>query len=214
MTSETRKQRGVVAALRHACRMSCRWESTDRQIFRANDQSRLMELFLFHFRFWGTTLEHKFLGKQAFGTIEPRNLQAMLSSNFEHWSLGLRSKAMKPLLGSGIFAQDGKRWETSRSLLRSQFKHAQYEDCEVFRQPVDSLLQQLSQEYRVVDLQPKISALTLDLTTAVLFGDSIGSLTACTTNNTVQFATAFTTAQDFVAKRMRLQDCCWLIDGR
>ena len=52
------------------------------QIFRANTESRLMELFLFHFRQTGSTLEQCFLGTQAFGTIEPANLEAMLSTNF------------------------------------------------------------------------------------------------------------------------------------
>ena len=41
-----------------------------------------MELFLFHFQDVGSTLEQKFLGTPAYGTIEPRNLEAMLSSNF------------------------------------------------------------------------------------------------------------------------------------
>ena len=41
-----------------------------------------MELFLFHFQDVGSTLEQKFLGTPAYGTIEPRNLEAMLSTNF------------------------------------------------------------------------------------------------------------------------------------
>lgn len=53
------------------------------QIFRANSESRLMELFLFHFRFWGNTLEHKFLGTPAYGTVEPANLEALLSTNVQ-----------------------------------------------------------------------------------------------------------------------------------
>lgn len=53
------------------------------QIFRANAESRLMELFLFHFRLWGTTLEQIFLGSRAYGTIEPANLEAILSTNFQ-----------------------------------------------------------------------------------------------------------------------------------
>lgn len=52
------------------------------QIFQADASHRLMELFLFHFQDVGSTLEQKFLGTSAFGTIEPRNLEAMLSSNF------------------------------------------------------------------------------------------------------------------------------------
>lgn len=53
------------------------------QIFRANAESRLMELFLFHFRLWGTTLEQIFLGSRAYGTIEPANLEAILNTNFQ-----------------------------------------------------------------------------------------------------------------------------------
>jgi hypothetical protein len=53
------------------------------QIFRADAESRLMELFLFHFRQTGSTLEQKFLGTKAYGTIEPANLEAILSTNFK-----------------------------------------------------------------------------------------------------------------------------------
>jgi hypothetical protein len=53
------------------------------QIFRADSESRLMELFLFHFRQTGNTLEQKFLGTKAYGTIEPANLEAILSTNFK-----------------------------------------------------------------------------------------------------------------------------------
>ena len=53
------------------------------QIFRADAESRLMELFLFHFRQTGCTLEQKFLGSKAYGTIEPANLEAIFSTNFK-----------------------------------------------------------------------------------------------------------------------------------
>ena len=52
------------------------------QIFRGDNESRLMELFLFHFRQTGSTLEQCFLRIQSFDTIEPANLEAMLSTNF------------------------------------------------------------------------------------------------------------------------------------
>jgi hypothetical protein len=53
------------------------------QIFRADAESRLMELFLFHFRQTGSTLEQCFLGTPAFGTIDPANMEAILSANFK-----------------------------------------------------------------------------------------------------------------------------------
>ena len=54
-----------------------------KQIFDANADSRLMALFLFHFRDVGNTLEQNFLRTQAFGTIDPMNLEAILSTKFK-----------------------------------------------------------------------------------------------------------------------------------
>lgn len=172
-----------------------------------------MELFLFHFRLWGTTLEQIFLGTRAFGTIEPRNLEAILSTNFQDWSMGPRHKVMYPFFGDGIFTQEGVSWKQSRDLLRPQLVHRQYEDLEVFRGPVEDLFAALPSE-GVVDLQPFFFRLTLDVTTSFLFGESVKSLTNSGTTDQANFAKAFNIAQDFVAKRMRLQDLYWLVGGR
>lgn len=53
------------------------------QIFRANAESRLMELFLFHFRQTGNSLKQVFLLTPAYGTIDPANLEAMQSTSFK-----------------------------------------------------------------------------------------------------------------------------------
>ena len=53
------------------------------QIFRGDRESRLMELFLFHFRQTGNTVEQCFIGSTAFDTIEPANLEAVLSTKFK-----------------------------------------------------------------------------------------------------------------------------------
>ena len=53
------------------------------QIFRGDRESRLMELFMFHFRQTGNTVEQVFIGTTAFDTIEPANLEALLSTNFK-----------------------------------------------------------------------------------------------------------------------------------
>jgi cytochrome P450 len=172
-----------------------------------------MELFLFHFRLWGTTLEQVFLGTQAFGTIEPRNLEAILSTNFQDWSMGSRHKVMYPFFGDGIFTQEGADWKRSRELLRPQFVYKQYENLEVFRRPVDSLLAAVP-DSGVVDLQPFFFRLTLDTTTAFLFGESVDSMNQADNGTELNFANAFNVAQDYIAKRMRLQDLYWLVGGR
>ncbi len=52
------------------------------QIFRAEAESRLMELFLFHFRQTGHTLKQVFLLTPAYGTVDPENLEAIFSTKF------------------------------------------------------------------------------------------------------------------------------------
>ena len=42
-----------------------------------------MELFTFHFRQTGNTLEQVFIGTSAIDTIEPANLDALLSTKFK-----------------------------------------------------------------------------------------------------------------------------------
>ena len=119
---------------------------------------------------------------------------------------------MDPFFGHGIFTQEGGAWKQSRDLLRPQFVHRQYEDLEVFREPVEDLLTALSKG-GVLDLQPFFFRLTLDVTTAFLFGESVKSLAGPTTSSHGNFADAFNVAQDFLAKRMRLQDLYWLVGG-
>ncbi|EXJ79312.1 hypothetical protein A1O3_08814 [Capronia epimyces CBS 606.96] len=173
-----------------------------------------MELFLFHFRQTGSTLEQVFLGTKAFGTIEPANLEAMLATNFRDYSMGLRRDITFPMFGDGIFTQEGAAWKHSRELLRPQFAHKQYDDLAVIRDAVDDLLDAIPRSEGVVDLQPLFFRLTLDTTTAFLFGESVRSLRAPDTAGEQTFADAFNIAQEYVAKRFRLLDLYWLIGGR
>ncbi|KAJ4514742.1 hypothetical protein HRR75_004106 [Exophiala dermatitidis] len=172
-----------------------------------------MELFLFHFRQAGNTLQQVFLGTSAFGTIEPANLEAILSTNFKDYTMGPRRDITYPMFGECIFNQEGAAWKRSRDLLRPQFAHRQYADLGVFREAVADLLDAIPKS-GVVDLQPLFFRLTLDTTTGFLFGESVRSLRAPDKAGEQTFADAFNIAQDYVAKRFRLLDLYWLIDGK
>ncbi|TGO38428.1 hypothetical protein BHYA_0075g00310 [Botrytis hyacinthi] len=184
------------------------------QIFRADNESRLMELFLFHFRQTGYTLKQVFLLTPAYGTVDPANLEAIMSTKFSDWGMGPRRAISFPMFGEGIFIQDGEAWKHSRDLLRPHFVHRQYEDLEVFKESVDELLDALPKEGGVVDLQPLFFRLTLDTTTAFLFGQSVHSLKSPDSTNEQDFAGAFNAAQEYVVKRFRLLDLYWLIGGK
>ena len=116
------------------------------------------------------------------------------------------------MFGDGIFTQEGSSWKHSREILRPQFHHKQYADLELFKSAVDDLLDNLSTG-GVFDLQPLFFRLTLDTTTAFLFGESVRSLKAPKSVGEQTFADAFNTAQAYVAKRFRLVDVYWLIGG-
>ena len=119
---------------------------------------------------------------------------------------------MYPLFGDGIFTQDGTSWKHSRDMIRPFFVHKQYEELEIFQDAVDDFLSILPQQ-GVIDLQPMFFSLTLDITMAYLFGISVKLLreTGCDSQN--MFASAFNTAQDCLAKRMRAPNFYWLIGG-
>ncbi|KAH8725091.1 cytochrome P450 alkane hydroxylase [Phaeosphaeriaceae sp. PMI808] len=184
------------------------------QIFRADTESRLMELFLFHFRQTGSTLEQKFLGTKAYGTIEPANLEAIFSTSFKDFGMGPRRAITLPMFGDGIFTQEGPEWKHSRDMLRPQLQHKQYETLEVFREAVDDLISLVQENDGVIDLQPLFFRLTLDTTTAFLFGESVRSLVTSEDVGERTFATAFGTAQKWITTRFRLQDFHWLINGK
>jgi cytochrome P450 len=128
--------------------------------------------------------------------------------------MGPRRAITFPMFGDGIFTQEGPEWKHSRDMLRPQLQHKQYESLEIFREAVDDLIQLVRDANGSIDLQPLFFRLTLDTTTAFLFGESIQSLVTSEAVGERTFATAFNTAQKGVTKRFRLLDFYWLVNGR
>jgi hypothetical protein len=51
------------------------------------------------------------MGTDMYATVDPKNIQAILATQFNDFSLGpSRRGSFWPLLGNGIFTQDGKPW--------------------------------------------------------------------------------------------------------
>jgi cytochrome P450 len=121
------------------------------------------------------------------------------------FGFGVRPAIFAPLLGKGIFTQEGQAWKHSRELLRKQFARTQYQNLNHFREHVDNLLARLPSS-GVVDLQPLFFSLTLDTTTALLLGRSVYSLRANIDQDAENrfFAESFDRALDGLAKRFRI----------
>ena len=126
------------------------------------------------------------------------------------FGLGLRPLHFAPLLGSGIFTQDGAAWKHSRALLRPQFKSNRSQNFEEIKKCVETLLQQVSTG-GVVDFQPLFFKLTFDTTTFLLFGETMSSLASSEiAGQESEFAKAFNIAQDYLSHRGRLGLFYWL----
>jgi len=81
---------------------------------------------------------------------------------------------MLPLLGEGIFSQDGPAWKRSRELIRHQFVRVHKETPQSFAPHVDVLLAGIAEAATAdgrIDLKPLMFEYTLSTTTGLLFGE-------------------------------------------
>lgn len=150
--------------------------------------------------------QHLLFGPRAYHVLHPANLEALLSTNFKDYGFRCRPAVFAPLLGNGIFTQEGSAWKHSRELLRKQFARAKYQNLELsFAEHVDNLILSMPSS-GVVDLQPLFFSLTLDTSTALLFGQSVYSLRASIDQaaENKSFAESFDVAQEGLAKRFRI----------
>lgn len=139
---------------------------------------------------------------------------ALLRTSFPlDYSLGLRAPHFRPLLGSGIFTQDGPLWKHSRALLRPQFASNRFQNFEQIQLCVQGLIDTIPKNGSTVDLQPLFFKLTFDTTMFLLFGDSVSTLDwGEVAGQESEFAQAFNLAQDYLAHRGRLGQFYWLLN--
>ncbi|KAL9109660.1 MAG: hypothetical protein Q9227_005698 [Pyrenula ochraceoflavens] len=180
--------------------------------FRYAKAEQILRFFLDVVERSGTTFEQNLLGARGIDTVEPRNIEALLSTQFNDFGLGLRPPTFYPLLGSGIFTQDGAQWKHSRELLRPQFLRNRNENFEQIKECVEALLDGIEAS-RTVDLQPLFFRLTFDTTTFLLFGESMSALRSQDiAGRESEFADAFNLGQDYLSHRGRCGDFYWMMN--
>ncbi|KAK6814149.1 hypothetical protein RU639_010061 [Aspergillus parasiticus] len=202
-----------------------RYIDTTRQQILQNDEVVLYEELGQH-----PTWNQNILGTWHHVTVDPKNVQAMLATQFKDFELGSsRLNLFGPVIGKGIFTTDGKEWQHSRSLLRPQFARGQVANLELEERHVQHLLDRLPVQHDswtdVVDLGPLFFNLTLDSATEFLFGQSVNSQVASAKGNQshesgaavpaglpdgLSFGHAFDRANTVVALRSWLMDLYFL----
>ncbi len=88
-----------------------------------------------------------------------------------------------------------------RELLRAPLQNQHYEDLALSKQGLGDLIEVLSSEPDIIDMQPLFFRSTLDVSTVFLLRESIGSLEASELASEQTFSEAFNTAQGYVAMR-------------
>lgn len=167
------------------------------------------------------------MGSNGIVTNDPKNVQAILATQFSDFCLGsLRRNNFFPLLGNGIFTQDGKGWEHSRAMMRPQFTREQVSDLSLEERHVQNMMLALPVAggwTAEVDLQVLFFRLTLDSSCEFLFGEPVGSQLANLPGNDPgrgdssrdekRFAFAFDNGQKWLASRGRWFNLYWIVDG-
>lgn len=126
-----------------------------------------------------TTFFATLLGLPFYFTTEPENIKTILATDFKSYSVGEeRKKALRPILGDGIFTTDGSAWQHSRDLLRPCFVRSQLGDIDLFEKHFQNLLRAIPRDGTTVNLQDLFFKLTMDIATEFLLGASTYTLDA------------------------------------
>lgn len=136
----------------------------------------------------------------------------VLISHCEAFGMGDRPKVWYPLIGPGIFTQDGEDWKHSRDLLRPLFLSKRVDNFFEVQESVEALIKCIP-DGEVVDFQPLFFRFTLDTTTYLLFGRSIRSL-ADENEEAEAFGESFRISQDYLAHRGRLGPLHWMLNNK
>lgn len=102
----------------------------------------------------GPTFGMNVMGDDMIFTNEPKNIQAMLATQFPDFEMGQRRRDNSgKFLGVGVFNADGKDWEHGRALVRPNFVRKQVADLSIFEKHVRNLIRQLPADGSKIDIQ-------------------------------------------------------------
>lgn len=182
-------------------------------------ENRYLPELLARYKTYGPTFQTNLFGTPSINTIEPENLQAVYSSDFQNWGVEpLRLPAQDPFCGRGFTTTDGPAWEHSRALLKPGFNRANIvAGLEGLGKALEKMMDKIPSDGGTVDLQalffdlvsvpgPHFVALQwrslkesdvnsnnqyLDTSTEFLFGESYGALSNSTSKDSQAFMDAF-----------------------
>jgi cytochrome P450 len=158
------------------------------------------------FQVLGSTFQTQMAVKPTIRTMDPRNIQAIFSSDADSFgNRPLRHFSFSPLVGDGVMTLDGVKHERARALIRPTFSKAHIENEAAYDRHVQKLINLLATDGSTVDLQFLFERLDLDSSTEFIFGESVASLDAGDSLVAPhKFPTAFNIAQKGMGARFQM----------
>ncbi|KAL2907206.1 Alkane hydroxylase MAH1 [Bienertia sinuspersici] len=146
-------------------------------------------------------------------TVDPANIQYIMSTNFTNYPKGDEFLKIFDILGDGIFNSDGELWKFQRKITRSLINHRRFMRFLVkttynkVQKGLVPILQHAYKEDLVLDLQDVFQRLTFDTTCLLVMGHDPRCLSLEFPD--VPFSKALDDAEEAIAYRHVLFDKLW-----
>ena len=197
----------------HGCQPAAKLPQIDRilgvdifvQNLRYFNKKCLMPRLKQRFEQTGNTYSVTLAGNTMIYTIEPENIKAVFSTQFDDFDVGWqRRRAMAPTMGEFLLNADGARWHHYRAMLRPAFSRRQISAFGTFKHDIDDLLCAIPRDRSTVDLSPLFYKLALALGTSLLFDETMSSLNPEFKTSSEDFIRAFHTVNRGAELRVRM----------
>lgn len=166
------------------------------------------------------TFRISILGTSNLITAEPKNVQAVLATQFSDFVMGRARKTnLKLILGRSIFAVDGAAWHSARETVRPLFARDNIANLEMLESHFQTLLACIEQPgidtegwAKSISLAALFPRLTIDSATELFLGHSTHSLKSRLQGEPTKhnFDGAFEQVLALLSVRMRLRSLYWL----
>lgn len=164
------------------------------------------------------------LGSAAVVTAEPKNVQAVLASQFGDFAMGrARQTVLKSILGRSIFSVDGEAWHAAREIVRPIFARENIANLELLEKHMQTFFACIEAPgvddrgwTAPVGLAKLFPSLTIDSATELFLGHSTHSLQARLDGEPLQhnFHWAFERLQATLSTKMRLRGLYWIYGNK
>ncbi|KAK5991185.1 Cytochrome P450 monooxygenase pspC [Cladobotryum mycophilum] len=174
-------------------------------MLKAVKEHRILDTWDEHFAKYGKTHWENATGNWYLLTTEAENAKAILSSQFENFSiLSTRQKTTDLILGpKSIFSANGAEWQHSRAIIRPSFVRNQLADLECTDRHVDNFLAKIPMDGSSFDIDKLLYWFTMDVSTDFMFGHCTNLLTT-PDQQSLDFLEAFDSASFNATTRGRL----------